>query len=130
LRARPLGVVGRACLNDDHAQRVRNDIVQLAGDARLLLRGCAPRFALSLPLEPVSLLFDLADVGATRADAVPQQRGRDQKDDPGGAGTEVDPTNGEDGNGDRDDRGNPHRSLDTPFAKRCERVEGNAKLER
>src|SRR5204863_460012 len=70
----PEGVVRRARLDDDDAERVGNDVMELTGDARLLLRHCAPRLALSLALEPLCLLLDLTHVGAPRADAVAEPR--------------------------------------------------------
>jgi len=74
-------VIGRACLDDDDAERVRDDVVQLAGNARLLFGGDASRLAFALSLEPVRLLLDLTDVGTARPDAVPEQRRCDRGDE-------------------------------------------------
>ena len=100
--------------------------MELAGDPRLLFRGGASRLAFALPLEPVGLLLDLADIGAARADAVAEQRGRDQEDDPGGAGTEPELAGCEHRDRDGHDRGDPDRAIGAPLAKRAERIEGDA----
>ena len=121
-------VVGRACLDDDHTERMGDDVVQLAGDPCLLFGGCAPRLAFSLSLEPVRLLFDLADVGTARADAVPEQRRCDQKDDASGTGAELDSTDGEDGDRNCKDRGDSDCALGTLLTKGRKRVEGDPEL--
>ena len=75
-------VVGGGGLHDDHAERMRDDVVQLARDPRLLLGRGAPRVGLASVLEPVGLLLDLADVRPARADAVAEQPERHQEHEP------------------------------------------------
>ncbi len=62
------------CLDDDHAESVRNHVMELACDPRLLLGYDAAGVCLALALESCGFLLDLAHVGATRADAVAQQQ--------------------------------------------------------
>ena len=62
---------------------MRDHVVQLARDPRLLLGQDAARLGLALPLESSRLLLDLADVGASGADAVAEQPGADEEHETG-----------------------------------------------
>jgi hypothetical protein len=69
-------------LHDHHAQVVRDDVVQLARDARLFLGNCARGLALPLALEPLGLLLELPHVPAPDADAVAEEPGDGERQEP------------------------------------------------
>ena len=96
---------------------MRDDVVQLARDPRLLLGRRPARLGFALPLEPLGLLLDLAHVRAARADAVAEQPGCDEEDDAGGLVAELDQPGAE-----RDRHPRDRASTPSPRAHGCPRV--------
>src|SRR5919201_1819167 len=77
-------------LHDHDAHVVRDHVVELARDARLLLRDRARRLRFALAFEPRGLLLELARIGAPRAEVVAEDPRRREDDQLGQATPAVD----------------------------------------
>jgi hypothetical protein len=111
------------CLEHHHADVVRDHVVELACDARLLLCGRAALVLLAFALETFGLLLELAVVRAPRAQVVAEDPGRREPEHRRDRGVRPQPRGRERMRGrEHEQRGDPGAEGDTPLTVRREGV--------